>query len=225
MGETFVVDTRLRKRRLLFRIAVAAILLLCVSVTIIFFGIGRWLIVEDPLEKAQAIVVLSGYMPMRAVEAARLYHAAYAPEVWLTRPKEPLASLQALHVAYLGEDFFNTQVLMRVGVPENAVRVLQPAIDNTADEIQVIAAELERQKASKVIIVTSKAHTRRVRTLWAELSQGRGHGIVRAATDDPFDAAHWWRNTRDALDVVRETLGLLNAWAGLPLRPETKTTR
>jgi hypothetical protein len=29
----------------------------------------------------------------------------------------------------------------------------------------------------------------------------------------------WWRNTGDALDVVREVLGLLNVWAGLPLQP------
>jgi hypothetical protein len=41
--------------------------------------------------------------------------------------------------------------------------------------------------------------------------------LVRAATEDSFDAAHWWRSTKDALDVVREYLGLLNAWAGLPL--------
>jgi hypothetical protein len=40
---------------------------------------------------------------------------------------------------------------------------------------------------------------------------------VRAAPTDPFAPGHWWRSTGDALDVVRETLGLLNAWAGLPL--------
>jgi hypothetical protein len=43
--------------------------------------------------------------------------------------------------------------------------------------------------------------------------------IVRFAQDDTYDGAHWWRHTQDALDVTRETLGLLNAWAGFPLRP------
>ena len=42
---------------------------------------GRWLLVQDKLEKAQAIVVLSGRMPLRAIAAARLYHAGDAPEV------------------------------------------------------------------------------------------------------------------------------------------------
>jgi uncharacterized SAM-binding protein YcdF (DUF218 family) len=192
--------------------------LLACAITL-FLGIGRWLIVEDPLEKAQAIVILSGRMPMRAKEAARLYNAGYAPQIWLTRSVEPAASLQELHIAYLGEDFFNSRVLMQEGVPSTAIRVLEPSINNTADEIAVIAAELQRQRGAAVIIVTTKAHTRRVRTLWNELSAARGKAIVRGAFTDTFAPAHWWRSTGDALDVVREVLGLLNAWAGLPLHP------
>jgi hypothetical protein len=70
-----------------------------------------------------------------------------------------------------------------------------------------------------VIIVTSKVHTRRAKALWKRLSAAQGEAIVRSVSDDDFDPAHWWRNTSDALDVVREVLGLLNAWAGLPLQP------
>jgi uncharacterized SAM-binding protein YcdF (DUF218 family) len=186
---------------------------------VIFLGVGRWLVVEDALDKAQAIVVLSGRMPARAQEAARLYTAGFAPQVWLTCGVEPAASLQEMNIAYIGEDFFNSRVLIHEGVPSNVIRVLEPPIDNTADEIRVIAAELNREKGGTVIIVTSKAHTRRVRTLWRELSDGRERAIVRAAANDPFAANHWWRATGDALDVVREVLGLLNAWAGLPLHP------
>jgi uncharacterized SAM-binding protein YcdF (DUF218 family) len=194
-------------------------LVLVVSVVIIFLGVGRWLVVEDPLEKAQAIVVLSGRIPVRAKEAGRLYNAGYAPQIWLTRGNEPAASLQEMHIAYIGEDFFNTRVLMHEGVPSNAIRVLEPPIDNTADEIRVVADELSREKGGAVIIVTTKAHTRRVRRLWKDLSGGRGRAIVRAAPGDPFAPEHWWRATGDSLDVVREVLGLLNAWAGLPVRP------
>jgi uncharacterized SAM-binding protein YcdF (DUF218 family) len=188
-----------------------------VSVVLLFLGVGRWLIVEDPLDKAQAIVVLSGRIPERAKEAARLYNAGFAPQIWLTRTNEPAASLQEMHIAYIGEDFFNSRVLMHEGVPSNAIRVLEPSVDNTADEIRAIAEELSREKGGSVIIVTTKAHTRRVCTLWRELSGGRGRAIVRAAPSDPFAPDHWWRSTGDALAVVREVLGLLNAWAGLPL--------
>jgi uncharacterized SAM-binding protein YcdF (DUF218 family) len=210
---------RIRKRHLARAILLTLVVGLIALATVIFFGVGRWLVVEDPLDKAQAIAVLSGRIPMRAKEAARLYNAAYAPQVWLTRATEPAASLQEMHIAYLGEDFFDSRVLMHEGVPSNAIRVLEPPIDNTADEVRAIAAELEQEKGSAVIIVTSKAHTRRVRALWRELVGGRGRAIVRAASSDPFAPEHWWRTTGDALDVMREVLGLLNAWAGLPLHP------
>jgi uncharacterized SAM-binding protein YcdF (DUF218 family) len=208
-----------RNRHFAGPILLALLIGLIVFAAIIFLSMGRWLIVEDPLDKAEAIVVLSGRIPVRAKEAARLYNAGYAPQVWLTRTNEPAASLQEMHIAYIGEDFFNSRVLMHEGVPSNAIHVLEPPVDNTADEIRVIATELGREKGAAVIIVTTKAHTRRVRTLWKKLSGGRGRAIVRAASSDPFEPNHWWRATSDALDVVREVLGLLNAWAGLPLHP------
>jgi uncharacterized SAM-binding protein YcdF (DUF218 family) len=207
------------KRHIRSVVLLSLTLVLIVSAVIIFLGVGRWLVVEDPLDKAQGIAVLSGRIPARAKEAARLYNAGYASQIWLTRANEPAASLQEMHIAYIGEDFFNTRVLMHEGVPSNAIRVLDPPIDNTADEIRVIAEELSREKGGAVIIVTTKAHTRRVRTLWKDLSGGRGRAIVRAAPSDPFAPEHWWRATGDSLDVVREVLGLLNTWAGLPMRP------
>jgi hypothetical protein len=104
-------------------------------------------------------------------------------------------------------------------VPSSAIRVLAPPIKNTADEIRAVAEELARENGSAVILVTTKAHTRRVQKLWQQLSGGKGRAIVRATPGDPFDPAHWWRSTTDAFDVLREVLGLLNAWAGLPLHP------
>jgi uncharacterized SAM-binding protein YcdF (DUF218 family) len=200
-------------------VALCALLVVLVLATVVFFGVGRWLVAEDPLENAQAIVVLSGRMPIRAREAAHLYRAGYAPQIWLTQPEEPAASLEAFGISYPGEDFYNAHVLIHEGVPPAAIHVLGPPINNTADEVRAIAAQLRRENGSTVIIVTTKAHTRRVRRLWRQLASGQGRAIVRAAAGDPFDPAHWWRSTGDALDVVREVLGVLNAWAGLPLRP------
>ena len=185
----------------------------------VFFNIGRWLVAEDPLEKASAIAVLSGRMPSRALEAARIYREGYASEIWLTRTIEPGASLQALFVPFTGEEAYDRMVLMRKGVPESSIRVLDPPIVNTADEMLAIGQALSKENERTVIIVTSKVHTRRVKALWKRLSSADGHAIVRGVSDDGFDPAHWWANSADALDVVREALGLLNAWAGLPVPP------
>jgi uncharacterized SAM-binding protein YcdF (DUF218 family) len=122
-------------------------------------------------------------------------------------------------IPFSGEDYYDTQILIHQGVPKDAIRLLAPAIVNTADEIRAIASELEHEKDRTVILVTSKVHTRRASMLWRRLAGGRGRAILHAAADDPFDPSHWWRTTGDALEVVREILGLINAWAGLPLQP------
>jgi uncharacterized SAM-binding protein YcdF (DUF218 family) len=184
-----------------------------------FFHVGRWLIVEDPLQNAAAIAVLSGRMPSRALEAAKVYKQGYAPQVWLTHSTEPGATLAKLSVPYQGEDAYDKLILIHEGVPESAIRVLEPPIVNTADEMASIGQALSGANPRRVILVTSKVHTRRTQTLWKHLSAANGDAIVHGVSDDPFDAGHWWRNTSDALDVAREVLGLCNAWAGLPLRP------
>jgi uncharacterized SAM-binding protein YcdF (DUF218 family) len=184
-----------------------------------FLGVGRWLVVEDPLVKARAIAVLSGRMPLRAIEAAKLYREGYAPEIWLTHSTVPGEALEVLGIPYAGEDYYNTRILIHEGVPVETIHMLEPPIVNTADEIEAIRSALAREKGGAVILVTTKAHTRRVRLLWRKLAGGQGQAIVRAASEDPFNPRRWWRTTSDALDVVREVLGLLNAWAGLPLHP------
>jgi uncharacterized SAM-binding protein YcdF (DUF218 family) len=182
-----------------------------------FLCLGRWLVVEDPVAKAKAIAVLSGKMPLRAMEAARLYREGYAPEVWLTRSSEPGETLHELGIPFEGEEVYSTRVLIHEGVPADAIHVLDPPIVNTADEIKVISGALARQENRSVLLVTTKVHTRRVRLLWRKLAPRDCRAIVRTASDDPFDPRHWWRDTADILDVVREVLGLMNTWAGLPL--------
>jgi uncharacterized SAM-binding protein YcdF (DUF218 family) len=207
--------TNFRRGRLAVKICLSVALLFAALAALFVFGIGRWLVVEDPLEKSQAIVVLSGRLPLRAIAAAEIHRAGWAPQVWLTRSDEPGRTLAALNIPFSGEDFYNTQILVHSGVPPQAICVLPDSIINTADELREVAAAMPAGNSGSVIIVTSKAHTRRVRVLWHKL--GHGRAIVRAAENDPFDPRHWWATSGDALDVMRECLGLLNAWAGLPL--------
>jgi uncharacterized SAM-binding protein YcdF (DUF218 family) len=184
-----------------------------------FWYVGRWLVVEDPLQPAQAIVVLSGSMPDRAIEASRIYQQKMAPQVWVSQGLSPAAQLARMNIAFLGEDFYSQKVLMALGVPVLAIHILEDPAANTEEEVDEIARELKRQNAHTVIVVTSKPHTRRVRYIWKRRIGGDPRIIVRYPNDDSFDAAHWWRRTQDALDVVREVLGLANAMAGFPLRP------
>ena len=179
---------------------------------------------EDPLLAADAIVVLSGSMPHRAEGAADLYRAGYAPEVWLTRPDSPQGELSEMGIRFIGEEEYSRQVLMRQGVPAGAIRILPDVTVNTEEEIEEIAQQMRTENKFHVIIITSAQHTRRVRALWSRLAASNQIATVEAAAEDPFDRDHWWRNTRDAYAVVREIMGLMNAWAGLTVRPHSPRT-
>lgn len=200
-------------------ILVAAILAIILLGIFAFRNVGRWLVREDSLAHADAIVVLSGGMPFRAEGAADIFHEGYAPNVWLTRPESPSPALAAMGIHFVGEEEYSREILIHEGVPSGAIHVLPGQIVDTEQEIDAVSREMRADHASRVIIVTSPEHTRRVHALWIRLAAANQSVIVRAAAEDPFDRNHWWRNTRDAYAVVRELLGLGNTWAGLPVRP------
>lgn len=204
------------------RRAVIACLVLAIVVAgvFVFRGLGRWLIREDPLAHADAIVVLSGSMPYRAEGASDIYRQGYAPEIWITRPASSARALTAMGIHFIGDEEYNREVLLHDGVPPAAIHILPDEIVDTQQEVEEISGEMRDERKSTVIVVTSAEHTRRVRALWRRLAGPNQKAIVRAASEDPFDRDHWWRNTRDAYSVVRELLGLLNAWGGLPVHPE-----
>jgi uncharacterized SAM-binding protein YcdF (DUF218 family) len=210
------------QKRNLRAISALILLVLFVATTFAFRGLGNWLVREDPLVHVDAIVVLSGGLPYRADAAAHYFESGYASEVWLTRPEGPSEQMRELGVQYVSEEDYDRQILIHLQVPEKNVRILPNSVIDTEQEVEEIAGELSKEGKTSVIIVTSPEHTRRVRALWKKLADEHLKAVVRAAREDPFDADHWWRNTRDALSVVREVLGLMNVWAGLPIRPHAQ---
>jgi uncharacterized SAM-binding protein YcdF (DUF218 family) len=203
------------------RIGLVVLLAILLGGVILVRGAGRWLVREDPLSPADMIVVLSGGLPYRGEEAATVFRAGYAAEVWVSRPESPAADLLARGIHYVGEEEYNRDILIAGGVPESVVHIFPGTIVDTEQEVEKIAREMRSTGKTSVIIVTSRQHTRRVKALWKQVVGENLKMTVHAARGDPFDADHWWRNTRDALSVVREYLGLVNAWAGLPVRPHS----
>jgi uncharacterized SAM-binding protein YcdF (DUF218 family) len=220
LGAKGQIHRRGRKRRGLLA-AVAALVLLA-SAVVAFGRAGAFLMVADPLEHAQAVAVFGGGVLFRAMEAAAIYRAGWAQEVWITQAvlhPEDIA-LAKLGIDRPSEDAYSRLVLLKLGVPAEKIRVLSERILNTAEEVQLISKELRARNGSCVILVTSKYHARRVKFLWRRLVGDQPRAIVRYARADPFDPGQWWHNSRDALAVYRELFGLFNAWAGFPLKSQ-----
>ncbi len=73
---------------------------------------------------ADVIIVLSGDLPVRAMQAAELYKAGYADQVWVSPPISPADQLKDMNISFLGEDFYNEKVLLAQGVHPDAIRVM-----------------------------------------------------------------------------------------------------
>ncbi len=217
-GDALAAQKTNRKRR---RIAIAAVTLILLAIVSVVLarGAAHWLVRPDPLAHADVLVVLSGGLPYRAEGAVDIYQQGYAPLIWVSRPAGPQEELAEIGVRYIGEEEYNREAIVHRGVPESAVQILPEEIENTEQEIEEISRLMRRDGKHTVIIVTSPEHTRRVRALWNKLAGSDLTLIVRGADEDPIDLDHWWRNTRDVFSVVREYLGLINIWIGLPVRP------
>ncbi len=169
--------------------------------------------------KGSAIFVLSGGLLYRAEEAGKVFRMGYAPEVWLSRPVSPSDELERLGIHYVEEEEYSRQILIHEGVPEDVIHILREPIVDTEEEVAEAVEEMRQTGKTKVLVVSSPLHTRRVRALWNKLAGSDLQLLVHGAHDDPADIDHWWRNTRDVSSVMHETMGLLNVWAGLPVRP------
>jgi uncharacterized SAM-binding protein YcdF (DUF218 family) len=186
-----------------------------------FLRVGSWLVVSEEPAPSAAIVVLSGEVPFRAMEGADLYNQGWAPEVWLTLNRDARRDAAA---APLGVELFidaddNRRILESMGVPSDAIHELPGAVRNTADEVREISKRLSETGGESVILVSSKFHTRRVRTLWTRLTGSAAGAIVQPATRDPYDGARWWRASNSIGYVAKELLGLMNAWIGSRVEP------
>jgi uncharacterized SAM-binding protein YcdF (DUF218 family) len=155
------------------------------------------------------------------MEAAAIYKDGWTREVWLTQGAvyaEDLA-LEQLGIERPREHEYSRLVLIRSGVPEEAISLVPGTVQNTAEEVRAVASHLKLAGEGRLILITSKFHTRRVKAVWRALAPDAPEPIVRYAAGDPFEPDRWWRSTRDAQSVSHEWFGLLNAWAGFPLQP------
>ena len=147
---------------------------LCVCLLLLgaFLGIvlylGRWLVLQDPLSPAHAIVVLSGAMPDRAVEAAHLYAQNVAAQVWVSQPVSPAVELEKMHIPYVGEAFYNQRVLMANGVPADAIRVFEDPIANT-EEVETRRRHMAQRERQHVPLLFSE------REIVLKLRRGNPH--------------------------------------------------
>jgi len=176
---------------------------------------ARWLVVWDPLPvRSGAIVVLAGSIPDRTLEAADLYLAGRAPLVVLTREvrRHGESTLRRRGVRLPESDETMRVALVQLGVPARAIVVLRRRNRSTQSEARTIARWACRERLESVIVVTSRAHSRRARMI---LHRALGPGVrlvMRPARYDVFPVARWWRVRTASKEVLSEYEKLAHWW-------------
>jgi uncharacterized SAM-binding protein YcdF (DUF218 family) len=172
-----------------------------------FAHAGTFLVREDPLRHADAILVLAGARFERAMEAYDVYHDGYAPVVVLSPgPEEPAEQVLRSRGVYLPREADPVrEALVGLGIPRSAIVIGDGTVDNTAAEALLLRDLAARRGWHTVIVVTSKFHTRRTGFAMRRALQGRGITVlVRASKYDPVDPSHWWRHRRDVRWLLDE---------------------
>lgn len=166
--------------------------------------LGRWFQYEEPPARADAIVVLAGN-PVRAIKAAELYKAGFAPEIWLSRPvREPwLKDLDRIGVVLPSEEELYRRVLGKFHVPGERVHYYSKDVLSTAEEA-VSLHEVFGDKPARILIVSNRTHLRRARAIFRHYMP-KASFIVVACDDEP-PKEKWWTDKFLAGAVVDEVV-------------------
>lgn len=177
------------------------------------------LIVEKPLAKADAMLVLGGSSTYveRTQKAVELYRSGVAAKIFLTDDGERggWSRLEKRNVPFVEMARNN---LISGGVPAENIEILQPTVTGTIDEARALLNESRTENLQTVLLVTSAYHTRRA--LWtfekrfAEANRRIEFGIAAAPPGEQTpQPSHWWLSRRGWDLVAGEYLKFVVYWA------------
>ena len=179
--------------------------------------LGAFLVVEDPLRKADAIVILGGTMYERQMEAVDLYKEGFAPRIFLFREVSEWAERVLIDrgVPYMRAVDVQVDAMVRLGVPRDAIEILDQAA-NTASEARYVHDLVVGHRYSTIIVVTSKQHTRRARLVINRRLAGTGAELImRGSRYDLTPVDRWWRDRPTIRFTLFESQRLLGYWIGI----------
>lgn len=159
--------------------------------------VAAYLIVEKPLEKAGAMLVLSGSSTYgeRAQKAAELYKQGVAPRIFLTDDGERSgwSRLQQNNPRFVE---LARKSLIEQGVSQDAIEVLPETVDGTKSEADTLQKKVKESDLKSILLVTSGYHSRRAlhtfEKTFADNNLKTEIGIEPVAPGNQTPSPFWW---------------------------------
>ena len=168
---------------------------------------GNYLIQEDELTTCEALFVLSGNPKDRALEAARLLKAGYAPKVICTG--ESVHRILLVVGDSTDEAGLSRMELLAAGVPDNQIEVLHIGT-STREESEAILAYCKIKGLKKIMVVSDKFHTNRIDYAFRDVFEDAGIQLVlRGSPSNAYSESNWWANEEGLIMVNNEYIKLM----------------
>jgi len=190
----------------------ARLILSCLALAVLLTAFacpraGRYLVVDEPIRPADALVVLAGARVDRWLEAVDLYHEGKGKAILLSPGylEDSEVRLRARGIRYPAATDLIRDAMVQMGIPADVIVSIPEGMDNTAHEASA-AHRIARERGwTSIIVVTSPYHTRR--SLFAFQRELKGTGIdvqVRGTRYDDIDPERWWKRRGDFRFVTWE---------------------
>jgi uncharacterized SAM-binding protein YcdF (DUF218 family) len=167
-------------------------------------GVAELWVISDPLDRADAIMVLGGRIGVRPFAAAELYKRGFAPNVLISNVD--LGSMETMHL-WPGQTELTRQILLRLGVPAEAIIAVGDEVSSTYEEARAVLDWAKSSGAKSVIIPTDIFSTRRVRWIFRhEVTSAGVRVIVHSIKPPGYRLDDWWQHESGLIDFQNEVI-------------------
>ena len=164
------------------------------------WGGAKFLIMEAPLEKADAIVVLSGSATYkeRAHEASRLLFEGRSKRILITNDDQrgPWSSVDQRNLFFYERSL---EEMQKVGVPPHSVEVVMTPVTSTYEEAEAMRVYAQQHGLHSILIVTSAYHSRRALWVFSRVFRDTGIRVGLTSVKPGYQSPPpetWWLSWR-----------------------------
>ncbi len=163
-------------------------------------GIAEAWMINAPLAKSDAIVVLGGDPNARAFEALRLYRDGWAPLILVMSPR--LQATDRLGITISQAEL--TRRILSNAVPPEAIQVRGTNLESTFEEALTVKNWLKESGANSLISPTGPFHSRRVRWVFHKTLGDSARLTIRSIR--PEECQDWWQHEGTLIDFQNEVI-------------------
>ncbi len=172
--------------------------------------IGNILIYEDHPVKVDAAFILSGASYERGIKAVKLYKEGFIP-VLIPTGGIISGTLKAAGIEMTDAEL-TQKVLISEGVDSSAIHLLQAGSSTFEESEEILGYSIQRGY-SRIMIISSKFHTRRIKSVFTDKFEEANIAIVVVGSEpQTYDTNQWWLSEEGLLFVNNEYVKSVYYW-------------